>query len=194
MNKLSSREKMLIYIMVCVALTIGSLLFIISPLKKMYESNLDTNETLKTQKLTMNMSLGSADSYKSLYETKKAEVTEAEKNFYSGLTEKEIDRALTGKMLKHNLLPLNISFTHFTEELPSATDDDDNQDKKETEEPISYLDNVRADISAKGDLNSIYGLLNELSMDDKSVVTDILIDTDKESYVLNASVKYYILK
>ncbi|HNX64559.1 MAG TPA: hypothetical protein PKI60_05180 [Oscillospiraceae bacterium] len=192
MSKLTSRESFLIYFMVCVAIIVGALFFIISPFKKLYDAAAEQKEVLAQQKLSMNLSIADGVSRQSELDTLKENMDKTQKSFFKDISEDDIDSTTTSMLKKYNLQPLSLVISLITEE------DDESETTAETTEEetspeLSYFKKYKASAEARGDLASMYSLINELAGNTKLIISDYQIQQKDGTYYLNLDLTYIIL-
>ena len=196
MSKLTSRESFLIYFMVCVAIIVGALFFIISPFKKLYDAAAEQKEILEQQKLSMNLAIADGASRQSELDTLKESMDKTQKSFFKEISEDDIDLTITSMLKKYNLQPLSLVISPITEE-----DDEEETNaettaqttEEETAPELSYFEKYKASAEARGDLASMYRLINELAGNTKLIISDYQIQQKDGTYYLNLDLTYIIL-
>lgn len=200
MSKLTSRESFLIYLMVCVAIIVGALFFIISPFKKLYDAAAEQKEVLLQQKLSMNLSIADGTTRQSELDTLKENMDKTQKSFFKGISEDDIDSGITSMLKKYNLQPLSLVISPIAEEsetseapaeAPAETTAETTE--KETTPELSYFKKYKASAEARGDLSAIYGVINELAGNTKLIISDYQIQQKDGTYYLNLDLTYIIL-
>ena len=184
MSKLTSRESFLIYIMVCVAIIVAALFFIISPFKKLYDAAAEQKEVLLQQKLSMNLSIADGVSRQSELDALIEKSDKTQKSFFKDVSEDDIDLTITSMLKKYNLQPLSLVISPITEEdetseAPAETTAETTAGatEEETFAELSYFEKYKASAEARGDLASMYGLINELAGNTKLIISIDELDT-----------------
>lgn len=192
MSKLTSRESFLIYFMVCVAIIVGALFFIISPFKKLYDAAAEQKEILLQQKLSMNLSIADGVSRQSELDALKENMDKTQKSFFKDISEDDIDSTITSMMKKYNLQPISLVISPITEEDETSVATAETIEE-ETMPELSYFKKYKASAEARGDLASMYRLINELAGNTKLIISDYQIQQKDGTYYLNLDLAYIIL-
>lgn len=195
MSKLTSRESFLIYFMVCVAIIVGALFFIISPFKKLYDAAAEQKEILLQQKLSMNLSIADGVSRQSELDTLKENMDKTQNLFFKDISEDDIDLTITTMLKKYNLQPLSLVISPITEEDETSDTAETTSEtiEEETIPELSYFEKYKASAEARGDLASMYRLINELSGNTKLIISDYQIQQRDGTYYLSLDLTYIIL-
>lgn len=195
MSKLTSRESFLIYFMVCVAIIVGALFFIISPFKKLYDAAAEQKEILLQQKLSMNLSIADGVSRQSELDTLKENMDKTQNLFFKDISEDDIDLTITSMLKKYNLQPLSLVISPITEEDETSDTAETTSEtiEEETIPELSYFKKYKASAEARGDLASMYRLINELSGNTKLIISDYQIQQRDNTYYLSLDLTYIIL-
>ena len=192
MSKLTSRESFLIYFMVCVAIIVGALFFIISPFKKLYDAAAEQKEILAQQKLSMNLSIADGVSRQSELDALKENMDKTQKSFFKDISEDDIDSTITTMLKKYNLQPISLVISPITEEDETSVAPAETIEE-ETMPELSYFKKYNASAEARGDLASMYRLINELAGNTKLIISDYQIQQKDGTYYLNLDLTYIIL-
>ena len=192
MSKLTSRESFLIYFMVCVAIIVGALFFIISPFKKLYDAAAEQKEILAQQKLSMNLSIADGVSRQSELDALKENMDKTQKSFFKDISEDDIDSTITTMLKKYNLQPISLVISPITEEDETSVAPAETIEE-ETMPELSYFKKYKASAEARGDLASMYRLINELAGNTKLIISDYQIQQKDGTYYLNLDLAYIIL-
>ena len=111
MNKLTKREKILLYILACVVIFVGAFYLFINPaLNEEIDLKAELNEA-KIQKQEMSIKIKFAETLNSLINSNSEEIAALSADLYPMMSNDQIDSIITKQLLKNNLNSSRIYIT-----------------------------------------------------------------------------------
>lgn len=159
-NQLSSREKKLLYFLVCFLIVVGSWVFLIAPLlDKHNELNIEYQNILM-ENSNKQIELTRYQTAPELLKTKKESLQKIIKDYHPILKNEEIDKLLTTLLLNNYLEPISLSMS----ELQNVTLLS-NQNNKDQKNAVSsdYVKQVSINISVSGSLDYLTKTIDDLN-------------------------------
>lgn len=139
---LSKREKVLLYILLCLALFIVGWYFLVNPMMK-------SNKTLNTEYSTLQTKYDSnkqtMDAYGDLdaaNEQVNSELTVNKANFHDSVTTEQVDKLFTTLVQKHGLVPISLTLEEATAQKLAAYTKEKEKTETTTEETTEDADAI----------------------------------------------------
>lgn len=176
MNRFSKREKVLIYIMLFVVIIIGSVTFLIVPQKKKLDSLRDKREDLKIQQQTFMSDIYLIHSYKSMIEKSKKDISALEPDFFTIMSNEEVESFFSELILSKGLIPESLSIADIVVKTPSDSNKDDSSDKEsednsESDAPaVKNIKSVSVYFEVTGSFDSVNSLMKDITDNRKLVL------------------------
>lgn len=105
MNSLTSREKKLLYFLLCFLVVMGGIFLLLMPAINRYEESSTQLEEKRMAQSQMDLSIQSLPLNEKNLEQVKARLQEEKSGYFSVMTNQDIDRTVTGMVSKH--LPIS---------------------------------------------------------------------------------------
>lgn len=211
MNKLSKREKVLVYIMVCViiAFSVGFLLVI--PQKNRYDDMKEQYDAAKMEKQALQYEVNQVEENESKLEAVNSKRAEAEKLISEPMSPEDIGTMITTSMTKYSLAPMSLIIAPVEEEKTdstateseTATDESTSADSQtdtvaDTEEQTaegtsstekSAVTKIAITAQADGDIGGINLFVGEISDNQKLSIKSLNIDKTATGYSVKITIE-----
>lgn len=201
--KLTKREKILLYFLLCFILVIGGLFVLVLPTMQAkneaelaYES---ANRELENLKNTI-IEYGDLDA--AIQDTQN-KINEVKGKFYQPMVNEDIDKLLKDKMLTYSLTPLSMSISDPVEvvlnmyqeqaETSSATNTGEDSDGTEQADTAT-LGLVSVSITFGGDTVNLGNLVDDIRAMEATQVGSLSYDASSADTPMSISFKLYIIK
>lgn len=209
MNKLSKREKVLLYILLCFLLCIGGIYLLILPALNRYGASATRYQELSHTQRIMQQTIAGLEETKQSIEVEREEAASEGDYFYSVMDNEEIDRMITDLVLKHSLTPVSFSMTQTEEKPLAAYEKEDSQSSSsasgssassssaassDQEQGPMLLTNT-VSMQFKGERDNVIELVDEISRLDSIMVTNVTMDnTGKADPPYTMTLELYMLE
>ncbi len=197
MKKLTKREKILIFIMICVAIVFGLGYLIILPAKNKYDSLNESKNMLNMKKQSMLLDINAYDSRKKQNDEVDSKLNLMRQNFYPFMLNDQIDFMLTNLMSGYSLMPLKLEISKVEEKKDDSSVASDSRDASSSKaEDESSIIKMSATISATGSIENIRVMIDDIAVNSKLELSgySIVFDSTKSTYTLDLTVRFYMLK
>lgn len=192
---LTSREKMLLYILLCLVIVVAGWFFLIEPA-------LSNNTKSKSQLLKSQTELQSVKAKYQEYSDAplnadreiKAYQSKTE-GLYANMSNEDIDKLLTGIVLKNGLVPQSFTIEKASNDKIAAYSPDENEEetKEDTEskKDSSVITSTKVSVGVKGSIENIKNLVDEikgnlsLTLQDFNYTQESVANLEGETIVLN---------
>lgn len=169
-NQLSSREKKLLYFLICFLIVVGSWLFLITPLlDKHSELNIEYQNILM-ENSNKQVELTRYQTAPELLKTKKESLQKIIEDYHPILKDEEIDKLLTTLLLNNHLEPISLSMSELQNVTLSSNNnqtntEETNQDNTQQQNTVSsdYVKQVSIQISVSGSLDYLTKTIDDLN-------------------------------
>ncbi len=198
MNKLTEREKILIFALLIFAIIVGGIYFLITPAATKLDSLQEEINYELGQKESIQLGIASLMSVNNSIAEKEAAINTLKAKYYSVLTNDRFDVKITGLMLKHDFFIESISMTDVSYAPVLAY----GEASSETADPNTALSSAAAvmyvnkmNISASAPMANIVAFIDEFAQNTSMRITraDISASQEGGTYNLQASIDIYML-
>ncbi len=205
MNKLSKREKVLVYIMVCViiAFSVGFLLVI--PQKNKYDEMKEQYDGAKMEKQSLQYQVNSVEEKQTELEAINSKRAEVEKLISEPMSPEDIGTMVTSLMTKYALAPMSLVIAPVEESKPDSTsadestaeedtsadsESDSEQTAESTASPVkSAVTKIAITAQADGDIGGINLFVGEISDNSKLKIKSLNIDKTATGYSMKITIE-----
>lgn len=158
MNQLTSREKKLLYFLLCFLIVMGGILLIVLPALEKHDELVVSYDNALIENTQKKSELTQIEQAKSQLKTKKESLNKIIKEYNPILKDEKIDELLTTRILVNGLTPKTLQIGEITDVTLSTTKDN-NKDK----ETSTYMKQVSIALTVSGSLNQIMNLVDDLN-------------------------------
>ena len=180
MNKLSKREKILLYILAIVVLLAGGWYVFIFPVFTQYE---DAQQKIAEEKLIeqqMRICIQNADVIGKKIDAVNSSIDSISSVYYAPMTDNELDALVTGLLLRHNLTPQSLSMNFSEQNDLAPVGGIDAKTESETRVQSEIVKSSIA-VEVKGQWNDFVTLAEEIRVNPSILIADFQIDDGFES-------------
>ncbi len=179
MSKFSKRERILIFVMIIVAIVIGSLVFLIVPKYKELGKLQSSLDTLKMEKQTLMSDLYLMPTYENTLKQSEEKIAEISSKLFSKMSNDEIDKLMstmiTVKGLDLRKLQIDdvIDVLEESEEVATSDEDDMGEEYKQGQDTQTVTQAVQKKsvyIELTGEIGNINALVDEITKNKKLVL------------------------
>lgn len=156
-NQLTSREKKLLYFLMCFLIVMGGILFVVLPsfekhddLVVQYDDALIKNTQKKTE-------LSQIEQAKEQLEVKRESLKKIIKEYNPILKDEKIDELLTTRILVNGLTPKSLQIGEITDVVLTTSKDSKDTNKN------SYMKQVNIALTVSGSLNQIMNTVDDIN-------------------------------
>ena len=159
--KFTKREKVLLYMLLCVLLIVGSIFFLILP---SYEKYNDLKASHQTAELELQSARASIIDYtdldKQIKQTAK-ELKNIKKKFYAEMKKEEVDSLITNLVIEHGLTPSSLSVTDATKESVISYETFTKNSNASSNESTNQLKVYNVNMTVSGTILNLQTLVND---------------------------------
>lgn len=167
MKQLSKRERMLLYILICMVVFIGGIFLLVMPSFEKYTTAKSSRDTAVQVLASTKKNMPDYTDVDEKLKTSEEALEKVKKLFYSEMEKEDVDQIITSFTVQHNLNPVNLNINSITtEDVISYEDYVASQDKSESsteEKPESTVSAKVYDVSltVTGTVEDVQQLVND---------------------------------
>lgn len=189
MNRFSKREKVLIYIMVLVAIVIGSVSLLIVPQKKKLDSAESKRDDLRMQRQTFISEIYLTETYRTAFKSAQNDIKKIEGSFFNIMPYENIEKLFTDMISANGLEHRSVRIAEVKKEAEGT--DKDNEEKEETAEPQEVknpVTTISICFEAYGSFESANNLLKTVTDDKRLSLQSYSVSEQGGGYCVKAVV------
>lgn len=195
--KLTKREKILLYFLLCFVLVIGGLFVLVLP--TMQAKN-DAEVSYSSAKLELESLKSTIVEYGDLdaaiQDTQK-QIDDLKQKFYAPMVNEDIDKLLKDKMLTYSLTPLSMSISDPVEVVLTPFQEKSTEDEEANttaQENTATLGLVSVSVSFSGNTVNLANLVDDIRAMEATQVGSLSYNASGDDNPLSISFKLYVMK
>lgn len=195
--KLTKREKILLYFLLCFVLAIGGLFVLVLP--TMQAKN-DAEVSYSSAKLELESLKSTIVEYGDLdaaiQDTQK-QIDDLKQKFYAPMVNEDIDKLLKDKMLTYSLTPLSMSISDPVEVVLTPFQEKSTEDEEANttaQENTATLGLVSVSVSFSGNTVNLANLVDDIRAMEATQVGSLSYNASGDDNPLSISFKLYVMK
>lgn len=166
-NQLSTREKKLLYFLLCFLLVIGGWILLLSPMLDKKTALKAEYETVLMQNTNKQIELAKVQAAPEQLKIKKESLSKIIEKYNPILKDEKIDKLLTTLILKNGLNPKSLQIGEITD--MKITDEKQNKNTETIQ--TSYVKQVTVNLTVSGNLNQITKAIDDLNAMDGTQIS-----------------------
>lgn len=185
--KLTKREKVLLYILLCMVIFIGGAFLLVMP-------TMEKNNTLKNEKIAAQMDLDTTRASKIEYpnleneiKVTSKELKEIKDKMYGSLKKEDIDALITEMAVNHALVPVSLSISEQTKEdvvnyeaYKKALETTSNSNEKEKKDTALTMKVFNINLVVKGSVANLQDLVNDANQSKSLKISSVTYTEQSE--------------
>lgn len=164
---LTKREKLLLYVLLCIILVVGGWYLLLEPSLKENQNSSSKLMDKETELVGVKSKYQQYSDAPLLAEKQKKEYEKQTEGIYSMLSNEDIDKILTELVLKNGLIPQNLTMEDVSSgEITAYSADSTSEDESSSDtstEGNSIVKSVKVSLSVTGSLDGIKKVTDEIS-------------------------------
>lgn len=195
--KLTKREKILLYFLLCFVLAIGGLFVLVLP--TMQAKN-DAEVSYSSAKLELESLKSTIVEYGDLdaaiQDTQK-QIDDLKQKFYAPMVNEDIDKLLKDKMLTYSLTPLSMSISDPVEVVLTPFQEKSTEDEEANttaQENTATLGLVSVSVSFSGNTVNLANLVDDIRAMEATQIGSLSYNASGDDNPLSISFKLYVMK
>lgn len=200
MNTLSKREKVLLYILLCLIIVVGGIFMMVLPAMQRHN---ELNSKYASAEMSLQQAKASVIDYSSLDKDIKkvtSELSKIKKKFFSTMEKEDVDALITQMAIEHNLVPESLNINDS--EIESVVDYNEylmllNSGKTPTkaeDNSASAMKVYNVSLSVTGSISDVQTLINDANHTKTLKIASVnYSDQDEEQKTISVTFKIFMI-